>query len=114
MTRKLLNNVEFKMLLNEALELGIDSAWECGHIKCLADKIQAFYNKLSKADKDKNLEILSKLIKRIKKFIIDQKMIEDIEFKKFNDNILAESKSDVLKFIDEYNEQEETRGPQMG
>lgn len=113
MTREIKDNLEFRMLLIEALDLGIISAMECGHVKCLTDKIEAYYYNLAVEDQEKQLEFIENLISKIKSFIEKQKMIEDIEFKKFNDNILAESKRNVLKFIDEYNEQE-ARGPQMG
>lgn len=113
MTREITNSLEFKMLLNEALELGIESARECRNIKCLTDKIQAFYNKLSEADKDQKLEAISNLIRRIKDLIKAQKMIEEIKFKKFNDDILEEAKKNLLKLIDEFNEPEPIM-PQMG
>lgn len=113
MTRKISENLEFRMLLNEALELGIISAMECGHIKCLTEKIQDFYNKLSEADKDKKLEAFYKLIKRIKDFIKAQEMIEELEFKKFNDSILEEARNNSLKIINEFNGPDITM-PQMG
>lgn len=108
MTREISDNLEFKMLLNKALELGIESAWECRNIKCLTDKIQAFYNRLSEADKDQKLEAINELIRKIKDFIKAQKMIEEIEFKKFNDDILEKVKKNSLKLIDEFNESEPT------
>lgn len=106
MTREISDNLEFKMLLKEALELGIESARECGHIKCLTDKIQAFYYRLSEADKDQKLEAINELIIKIKDFIKSQKMIEEIEFKKFNDDILEKVKKNLLKLINEFNEPE--------
>lgn len=109
MNSELHNDDYFKALLTEALGLGIWSAKDCGHIKCLIEKIEAFYYELSISEQIKQIEQIEQfrvLLMKIKDYLIKQE-IEEENFNRFYELIKNDKKDAISKLIEEHEQQEE-------
>lgn len=105
MNNELQNDEYFNALLQEALNLGILSAMDCGHIKCLTAKIEAFYYNLAISEQVKQIEQFRNLSLKIKDYLNKQKIQEDC-FNKFCELINIQDNA-FIKLFDEDNQQEE-------